>query len=56
MTLLRYFNPRAYVRHDAASSFSGRFYAHFNPRAYVRHDRPPGLLAHQVIISIHVPT
>ena len=34
----RYFNPRAYVRHDAPllKLTEDRYY--FNPRAYVRHD------------------
>jgi len=38
---VRYFNPRAYVRHDERGLRRDPHRSDFNPRAYVRHDLPP---------------
>ena len=53
---VRYFNPRAYVRHDCMRLEGVMVVCHFNPRAYVRHDLCDRSAVRRVAISIHVPT
>ncbi len=55
LTWLQCFNPRTYIRYDAAVSTEGGYISSFNPRTYIRYDFGSSVLIKQIVVSIHVP-